>query len=89
MKYLKLYSGKAFKPSALPSIIHFKLQKWKESLYRILQEKAFTKSVKICKIHKGFSSTEFLCFKYMFIVSEPKWTQKLVFITFSACKQNL
>ena len=25
----------------------------------------------------------------MFIVPEPKWTQKLVFIAFSACKQNL
>ena len=47
------------------------------------------KSVKICKIHEGFSSTEFLYFKHMFIVPEPKWTQKLVFIVFSACKQNV
>ena len=86
---MKLYSGKAFKPSALSSIIHFKLQKSKETFDRIPRGKAFAKSVKICKIHKGFSATEFLCFKYMFIVSEPKWIQKLVLITFSACKQNL
>ena len=89
MKYLKLYSGKAVKPSALSSIIHFKLQKSKESFYRIPRGKAFTKSVKICQIRDGFSSTEFLYFKYMFIVSEPKWTQKLDFITFSPCKQKL
>ena len=25
----------------------------------------------------------------MFIVPDPKWTQKLVFVAFSACKQNL
>ena len=82
MKYLKLYLGKTVKPSALSSIIHFKLQKSKQSFYRIPQGKAFTKSVKICKIHEGFSSTDFLYFKYVFIVSEPNWTQKLDFIPF-------
>ena len=49
----------------------------------------FTKSVKICKIHEAFSSTEFLYFRHMFIVPEPKWTQRLAFIAFFACKQNL
>ena len=89
MKYLKLYSGKVVKPSALPSIIHFKLQKAESLFFGIPRGKVFMKSVKICKIHEGFSSTEFPYFKYIFIVSEPKWTQKLVFITFSSYEQNL
>ena len=45
--------------------------------------------VKIWKIHKGLFSTEFLYFWYMFIVPKSKWTQKLLFIVISACKQNL
>ena len=55
MKYLKLYSCKEGAPSALFSIIYFKLQKAK-SFYRIPRGKTFTS----VKIHEGSFSTEFL-----------------------------
>ena len=48
-----------------------------------------TWSVKICKIHESFSSTEFLYFKHMVIVSESKWTEKFVLTVSSACKKNV
>ena len=94
MKYLKFYSGKVVKSSTLSSIIHFKLQKKPKNKQtnkqiKIPRGKNFMKSVKIWKIHEGLFSKEFLYFKYMFIVPKSKWTQKLVFIVFSACKQNL
>ena len=94
MKYLKFFSGKAVKPSTLSSIIHFKLKKAKKiqkaKKIKIPRGKTFTKSFKIWKIDEGLFSTEFLYFKYfMFIVPKSKWIQKLVFIVFFACEQNL
>ena len=92
MKYLKFYSGKAVKPSALSSIIHFKLQKKPQNTRSLFIEFRVEKlSQKVSKFSKftKVSPRQSFSTLFMFLVSESKWTQKLVFIAFSTCKQNL
>ena len=81
VRYLVLYTLNCKKKQ--------KTNKQTNKQIKIPRGKNFMKSVKIWKIHEGLFSKEFLYFKYMFIVPKSKWTQKLVFIVFSACKQNL
>ena len=82
MKYLKFYLN------LVRYLVLYTLNCKKKQI-KILRGKFVTKSVKIWKIHEGLFSRKFFYFKYMFIVPKSKGTQKLVFIVFSACKQNL
>ena len=51
--------------------------------HTIQRGKTFTKSVAKLRITKVFLDK---VSKYVFVVSESKWTQNIVFIVFSACK---
>ena len=42
-----------------------------------------------CQNSRRFLLNKVFLFKYMFVVSESKWTQKFAFIVSSACKQSL
>ena len=76
MKYLKLFSCNAVRPSALFSIMHFKLQNAK-SLFIELREEL---SQQISKFTKVSSQQSFFTLS-MFIVSKPNLTQNLFFLS--------
>ena len=59
MKYLKLCSGKAVKPSALSSITHFKLQKAETLFIEYRHEKFSRKVSKFAKFTKDSPQQSF------------------------------
>ena len=76
MKYLKLFSCNAVRPSALFSIMHFKLQNAKSLFIELRGEL----SQQISKFTKVSSQQSFFTLS-MFIVSKPNLTQNLFFLS--------